>query len=200
MQSPTRRQGRRSRATRSRLPFRAPASSRRCGRRRSSAPLGSPEGRALIIGPASPAVMAPGPPIVLNIALGLSPVLVLLAVLVVMDSFKLVRPVSIVLAMAIGALAAFAGTALHDPIIRATELDPAQFSRYVAPVIEETLKGLFVVVLIAGRRVGFLVDAAVQGFAVGTGFAIVENLEYLDAMPDARVFLWVVRGLGTAVL
>ena len=54
--------------------------------------------------------------------------------------------------------------------------------------------------LIATARIGFLVDAAVQGFAVGTGFALVENLIYLQAMPDAPVTLWIVRGLGTAML
>src|SRR4029450_12099079 len=73
-------------------------------------------------------------------------------------------------------------------------------TRYVAPVTEETAKALLIAVLISSARVGFLVDAAVQGFAVGTGFALVENLTYLRSLPDATVTLWIVRGLGTAVL
>ena len=44
------------------------------------------------------------------------------------------------------------------------------------------MKAAFIVVLIARRRVGFLVDAAVQGFAVGAGFAVVENIEYLRTL------------------
>ena len=47
---------------------------------------------------------------------------------------------------------------------------------------------------------GFLVDAAVLGFAVGTGFAIVENMIYLRDIGQATLLLWVVRGLGTAIL
>jgi hypothetical protein len=50
------------------------------------------------------------------------------------------------------------------------------------------------------RRIGFLVDAAVLGFAVGAGFALVENVDYLLNLGAAPLALWLVRGLGTAVL
>ena len=73
-------------------------------------------------------------------------------------------------------------------------------SRYLAPITEETAKGLLVAALVVSGRVGFLVDAGVQGFAVGAGFALVENVLYLQALPDAPVALWLVRGLGTAML
>jgi hypothetical protein len=73
-------------------------------------------------------------------------------------------------------------------------------SYYVAPVIEEMLKGSIVVLLILRGRAGFLVDAAVQGFAVGAGFALVENVTYLHAFGTAPLTLWLVRGLGTAML
>ena len=56
------------------------------------------------------------------------------------------------------------------------------------------------VALLARKRIGFLIDAAVLGFAVGTGFAVVENFVFLQAMPDSPTMLWVVRGLGTATL
>jgi hypothetical protein len=73
-------------------------------------------------------------------------------------------------------------------------------SYYVAPVIEETLKSAVVVLLILRGRAGFLVDAAVQGFAVGAGFALLENVAYLQAFGTAPLTLWLVRGLGTAML
>ena len=50
------------------------------------------------------------------------------------------------------------------------------------------------------RRLGFLVDAALVGFAVGTGFALVENLEYLRWSRNERFVLWLVRGFGPAIL
>ena len=43
-------------------------------------------------------------------------------------------------------------------------------------------------------------DAAIYGFAVGTGFALVENVYYLLSLPGAPAALWIVRGFGTAVM
>ena len=38
------------------------------------------------------------------------------------------------------------------------------------------------------------------GFAVGTGFALVENLYYLRLAPNAGMGTWIVRGFGTAIM
>ena len=51
-----------------------------------------------------------------------------------------------------------------------------------------------------GWRIGFLIDAAILGFAVGTGFATVENLYYLERVRDAGMGTWIVRGFGTALM
>jgi RsiW-degrading membrane proteinase PrsW (M82 family) len=136
----------------------------------------------------------------LNIVCALVPVVAFLVQLQLMDSFKLVRPAAVFVAIGIGAVVAVICIPLHEWLIAATGMSVVGFSRYVAPVTEETLKAVFLIALIARRRVGFLVDAAVQGFAVGTGFALVENVVYLRALPDAPLLLWLVRGLGTAVL
>jgi hypothetical protein len=50
------------------------------------------------------------------------------------------------------------------------------------------------------NRIGFLVDAAIFGFAVGAGFAIFENLYYLNVLPDMPLGTWIVRGFGTAIM
>lgn len=132
-------------------------------------------------------------------ALALFPVVLFLLALLTMDSFKLVRPRTIVAAIAGGALAAVAGMAI-SPAFLAVGVGAKAIERLVAPAIEETLKGVFIAAQIAKRRVGFPVDAAIQGFAVGTGFALVENWIYLASRPNAPVILWIVRGLGTAIL
>jgi hypothetical protein len=44
------------------------------------------------------------------------------------------------------------------------------------------------------------VDAAIVGFAVGTGFALVENLYYLASRPDATLMVQAIRGFGTAIM
>jgi RsiW-degrading membrane proteinase PrsW (M82 family) len=136
----------------------------------------------------------------LDIVIALVPVIVFLSALLLMDSFRLVRPAAILSALAWGAIAAAASLWLNDWLLRAHHVPAGTVSRYIAPVTEETAKALLLVVLVSTSRVGFLVDAAVQGFAVGTGFALIENLTYLHSMPDAPVIVWVVRGLGTAML
>jgi hypothetical protein len=73
-------------------------------------------------------------------------------------------------------------------------------ARYVAPVVEELAKGLGILILLRAHRIGFLVDSAICGFAIGTGFAIVENLYYMTVLGDASAIVWVVRGFGTAIM
>ena len=45
-----------------------------------------------------------------------------------------------------------------------------------------------------------MVDGAIYGFAIGAGFAAVENIHYSLSIPDAGIFLWIIRGFGTAVM
>jgi RsiW-degrading membrane proteinase PrsW (M82 family) len=137
---------------------------------------------------------------VLNVAVALLPVLLFLAVLVFMDSFKLVPVRWVLLAILVGGAVAVAGAFVNGVVADGLALSTPVLSRYVAPVSEELLKALYVAYLIRRRRVGFLVDAAILGFAVGAGFALVENVDYLWVLRDARIFLWVVRGFGTALI
>jgi RsiW-degrading membrane proteinase PrsW (M82 family) len=135
-----------------------------------------------------------------NLLVALCPVVIFLVNLQVMDSFKLVRPPTVLVALSAGAAAALLCLPLHAWLLSTSGIDAMTFSRYVGPITEETFKAAFLVVLVSRRRVGFLVDAAVLGFAVGTGFALVENIVYLRALPQASLLLWLVRGLGTALL
>ena len=136
----------------------------------------------------------------LDIVIALLPVVAFLAALQIMDSFRLVRPVTIVSAIVWGAVAAGLSLWLYDWLLHARHVPSGTLTRYVAPVTEETAKALLIIGLVATSRVGFLVDAALQGFAVGTGFALIENLSYLRSIPDATIMVWIVRGLGTAML
>jgi protease PrsW len=132
--------------------------------------------------------------------IALLPALIFLAALLLLDSFKLVRPATVGAAVLYGALAASACASLHGAILGRTTIELTTFTRYVSPLTEEAAKALFIAFLLLRKRVGFLVDAAVLGFAVGTGFAMVENMLYLRDLAQAPLLLWVARGLGTAVL
>lgn len=132
--------------------------------------------------------------------IALLPAFLFLALLLLLDSFKLVRPAAVGAAVFYGAVAASGCAALHEWMLGHVAISLPTFTRYVAPLTEEAAKALFIAFLLWRRRVGFLVDAAVLGFAVGTGFAIVENMMYLRDLGAAPLLLWIVRGLGTAVL
>ena len=132
--------------------------------------------------------------------LGLLPVSCFLAALLWLDSYKLVRIRSVLVAIGMGCVAASFSYPANSLVLDWLPLDFAAYTRYVAPLLEESLKGLIIVVLIRRNRVGFLVDAAIFGFAVGTGFAIVENLFYLHLLPHTQLGTWIVRGFGTAVM
>ena len=131
---------------------------------------------------------------------GLLPVLTFMIVLLYMDSYKLVRFRTISWVILAGALLPVAGYWLNGYAISFLTWDFSTYSRYVAPIIEEGLKACVMIFLFRTNRVGFLVDSAILGFAVGTGFAVVENFYYLYMASDAHIAVWVVRGFGTAIM
>jgi RsiW-degrading membrane proteinase PrsW (M82 family) len=130
--------------------------------------------------------------------LGLAPVLCFLAALVLLDSYKLVRLRGVVAVVFAGMVMAGVAYWINGALL--ARIDFSVYTRYVAPVIEELLKALVIVALMRAHRIGFLVDAAIFGFAVGTGFAVVENLDYLALAPQAGLGTWLVRGFGTAIM
>jgi len=142
-------------------------------------------------------------PIVLagvRLILGLLPVLCFLIALILLDSFKLVKLRTVAGLIVAGGLAAVASLIVNRQLGTALGLDIATLTRYVAPVVEEILKSAVIIYLVAKSRVAFLVDAAIIGFAVGAGFAAVENIHYFVALEEDSVALWVVRGFGTALM
>jgi RsiW-degrading membrane proteinase PrsW (M82 family) len=132
--------------------------------------------------------------------LGLAPVALFLATLVLLDSYKLVKLRVVVAIVVAGVAAAGVSYVVADLVLGSLALDLTYYTRYVAPVVEELLKAAVIVALVRFNRIGFLVDAAILGFAVGTGFALGENLHYLRVAGDAGIGTWLARGFGTAIM
>jgi len=137
---------------------------------------------------------------VLAVAVSVLPVCLFLGALLLIDSYKLVALRAILLSVAAGMAAGLVAWAANVWLRPALGVDWDRYSRYIAPVVEESLKAAFVVYLLQRNKVGFVVDAAIHGFGIGTGFAVLENLYYLQANPDATFWTWIVRGLGTAIM
>jgi RsiW-degrading membrane proteinase PrsW (M82 family) len=138
--------------------------------------------------------------LVVHLLVGLAPVLCFLATLLYLDSYKLVSLRLVIAVVVCGIIAAGACYVANAELLHVVALDRQSYTRYVAPVIEEFAKALIVVALVRGHRIGFLVDAAILGFAAGTGFALVENVYYQRLIPDAGLGTWFVRGFGTAFM
>ncbi|WP_347352580.1 PrsW family intramembrane metalloprotease [Intrasporangium sp.] len=107
-----------------------------------------------------------------------------------------------------GAVVAVAGAYVLNTmsvlaLARADWTDPmATGAVYVAPVVEETLKGLGIVVVYLLRRREFdgVVDGVVYAGIIGAGFAFTENILYLGQAftaggPEALSATFVARGL-----
>lgn len=136
----------------------------------------------------------------LEAPIALAPALAFLLLLDQLDSFRLVSfriTVSVLLA---GGLLAVASYFINAGVLDLTGASIQNYTRYGAPVVEEILKAAVMIYLFARARIGFLIDAAIVGFAVGTGFALVENLYYLYTFPEANIGVWIVRGFGTAIM
>jgi len=131
---------------------------------------------------------------------GLLPVLIFLVILVYMDSYKLVGLRTVLWVILAGALLPVAGYWINGYVIAELGWDFQTYSRYAAPIIEEGMKASVMIFLFRTNRIGFLVDAAILGFAVGAGFGVIENFYYLYLASDAHIAVWVVRGFGTAIM
>lgn len=135
-----------------------------------------------------------------DIILALLPVLAFLGALMYMDSYKLLRLPALLATILAGSGTAALALVANTVLLRESQLDGLLFSRYVAPFVEEILKGLVLLALFRANRVGFMVDGAIRGFAIGAGFALIENVVYYINRPDAHLYLWIIRGFGTAVM
>jgi RsiW-degrading membrane proteinase PrsW (M82 family) len=136
----------------------------------------------------------------MEILLSTIPVLLFLFFLFLLDSFKLVHKETLCLAILWGIVCAGLMYFLNTFILEENRLTFEVFSRYIAPATEEIAKSLFIFLLLFRKKIGFMIDAAVYGFAIGAGFSLVENCFYFYNVPDAGLLVWIIRGFGTAFM
>jgi protease PrsW len=132
--------------------------------------------------------------------LALVPVLILLAVFVWLDAFKLMSLKEILLLLLLGGVGALAAYPVSGRMLDTLPIGFSSYSRFVAPWIEEAIKAVIVILLFRFNRIGYKLDAVISGFAIGAGFSVVENIFYLVNLPNYSAGTWLVRGLGTAVM
>jgi len=137
----------------------------------------------------------------LHLAFSLLPVAGFLLALVMLDSYKLVTPRRVTGAILAGAIAAGLAYLVNSYLFLSVRMEAARLLPITGiPILEEIFKALFLMVLFRLGRIGFMVDAAILGFAIGTGFASVENVYYFHELDHPSPLVWLLRGFGTAVM
>jgi RsiW-degrading membrane proteinase PrsW (M82 family) len=133
-------------------------------------------------------------------SLALVPVLALLAVFIWLDAFKLMSLHEILILLLLGGIGALAAWPVAGRFLDTLPIGFNNYSRYVAPWIEEAIKAAIMIILFRLNRIGYKVDAVISGFAIGAGFSVIENIIYLTRFPDYAAGTWLVRGFGTAIM
>lgn len=76
------------------------------------------------------------------------------------------------------------------------KIDRETVNRFIAPVLEEILKGMILLYLIRLSKFTYSIDGALYGFAAGIGFAIFENFEFILNNPSMAIPIAVGRVLS----
>jgi RsiW-degrading membrane proteinase PrsW (M82 family) len=135
-----------------------------------------------------------------TLGVSLLPVFAFLAVLRLLDSYKLVTLRRTLASIGVGCAVAGVCYEINSAAFGLAGPQGTWYARFGAPLIEELLKAAYLIWLIRSSRVGFLVDSAIAGFAIGAGFAAVENVAYLELFTNDNPLMWILRGFGTAMM
>jgi RsiW-degrading membrane proteinase PrsW (M82 family) len=146
--------------------------------------------------------------IVLSALMAMIPLLVLVPTFLWVDRFEAEPPRYLAFAFLWGALVSVVvayvlNTAGLLVLLRADWVDPMETGAvYLAPVTEETLKGLGILLVFLARRREFdgIVDGVVYAGLIGAGFAFSENVMYLGSAyteygREGLTATFIVRGL-----
>jgi len=128
------------------------------------------------------------------------PVLLFLSALELIDTYKLLTLGRVLRSVAVGCGVAVVCYGINTGVYASGIVPPGVWARSGAPVIEEIAKAVYVAWLLRSNRVGFMVDTAVSGFAVGAGFAVLENLTYIPDLSATGLIASAIRGMGTAMM
>jgi protease PrsW len=96
-----------------------------------------------------------------------------------------------------GALAFVLAYVLHTALVRLAGIDFPTLTRYIAPFSEEILKALILIWLVRRANFTYFVDGAIYGFAIGIGFAVLENYDYILSSQSTALSVAIGRTLSS---
>lgn len=138
----------------------------------------------------------------IKIFISLSPVVLFFLMLLYLDSLKLVQKKLLGLCLIWGLVSAGLSYFGNTQVFEILGIGFRDYTLFAAPLLEELLKLIPVFYLIRRNKIGFMIDGAIYGFAIGAAFSVIENvyyvLNYAEAAPGLVV--WIIRGVGTAIM
>ncbi|MFA6713198.1 MAG: PrsW family glutamic-type intramembrane protease [Bacteroidales bacterium] len=135
----------------------------------------------------------------MKIVIIILPIVLLLIFLFLLGSFKLIIKKYLIISILWGMLCSIMCYFINRHIGNKVDLEYETLSQYIFPAIEEIFKSIFILFLILKKRIGFIVDAAIYGFAIGTGFSMIENIFYLQTF-EGTILTWIIRCFGIAIM
>lgn len=106
----------------------------------------------------------------------------------------------VVLSFAWGGVAFAMASIVNRYLISAGLVERLTIIQFVAPIEEEIFKGLILLYFIRRANFTYFVDGAIYGFAIGIGFAVFENYEYLIEFPNAVLDVAIGRVISTNLI
>jgi RsiW-degrading membrane proteinase PrsW (M82 family) len=139
---------------------------------------------------------------IIKFIISLIPVFLFLVMLLYLDSLNLVNKTWLSVALVWGVVSAGMSFLVNTYLIHNLNLPFETYSRYIAPLVEESLKFSLLLLMIRKGKIGFMIDGAIYGFSIGAAFAFCENLFYLFYFTEdnGNIMIWITRGLGTALM
>lgn len=99
-----------------------------------------------------------------------------------------------------GAAVFFGVSLLNRNLLRLELVEQLTLVQFIAPITEEILKGLLFVYLFRKINFTYFVDGAIYGFAIGIGFAVFENYEYISSFQSAALSIAIGRVISTNLI
>lgn len=135
----------------------------------------------------------------MEVVILLIPVIIFLLLLMWIDGYKLIKRNYLVLFIGIGIVCTLFAFLFSELLQLFIEIYRNEYS-YVSPIVEEIIKFIPFFIFYKLKKVAFIIDAIIYGFAIGCGFAISENIFYYFNYYDSNFMFLIIRGFGTSIM
>lgn len=99
-----------------------------------------------------------------------------------------------------GIIAYLLAAQINPAVANTGWLEWTQVVRIVAPIVEEILKAFILIYLVNRADFNYVVDGAIYGFGAGIGFAIIENVEYVQGNIEFALVIALARVFSTNLM